>query len=145
MKRGLALIGPVLLALAACGTTASTTTSTTAAPAASQAQLESAWQNGQGGTYLAAVSSYLETINANVDNAVLVAKPLAGAASLAEAFPPPIDASAYRQVMSDYSMAGFAMVKLDTNDFVKDFDAAGTVLGTVNAPWTATLPGGSNF
>jgi hypothetical protein len=74
-----------------------------------------------------------------------VAKPLAGAASLASAFPPPIDAAAYREVMSDYGTAGFDLTEGNTDGFAKYVDAAGTVLTTVKPPWGATLPGGSNF
>ena len=136
MRRILFAAVVAALALSACSSSSS-----------SQAQLaaESKWQHGQGGKYLAAVSSFLESINSNATNAFAVAKPLAGAASLASAFPPPIDAAAYRKVMSDYGTAGFDLAKGDTNEFVKHVDAAGTVLTTVKPPWGATLPGGSNF
>jgi hypothetical protein len=136
MRRILFAAVVAALALSACSSSSS-----------SQAQLaaESKWQHGQGGKYLAAVSSFLESINSNATNAFAVAKPLAGAASLASAFPPPIDASAYREVMSDYGMAGFDLTEGNTDEFAKYIDAAGTVLTTVKPPWGATLPGGSNF
>ena len=136
MRRILFAAVVAALALSACSSSSS-----------SQAQLaaESKWQHGQGGKYLATVSSYLKAINNDVASSFLVAKPLAGAASLAVAFPPPVDAAAYREVMSDYGTAGFDLAKGDTSNFAKYVDAAGTVLTTVKPPWGATLPGGSNF
>ena len=126
MRRILFAAVVAALALSACSSSSS-----------SQAQLaaESKWQHGQGGKYLATVSSYLKAINNDATSSFLVAKPLAGAASLAE--------------LGDHGVdrhrAGFDLTKGDTNEFVKYVDAAGTVLTTVKPPWGATLPGGSNF
>ena len=111
----------------------------------SQAQLtaEKAWSHGQGGKYLAEVAALLQGINRDVIASFIVGKDLAGAALIASAFPPPIDASAYGKVMHDYFVAGNDIgIKYppDVNGFSAAFDAAGNVLSTVKPPWGASLP-----
>ena len=143
--RNVITAGVAALALAGCASSATTTSN----PGPSQAQLaaESRWQHGPGGKYLALVSDYLKAINVTALDSFTVASPLATAAALASAFPPPIDANAYAKVMLDYGTASDDLSKNppNVNRFIAYIDSAGSVLTTVKPPWGASLPGGKNF
>lgn len=120
-------------------------------PSQSQLAAEKTWQNGQGGKYLATVAGYMAAINKNADNVFFIGSELATAASLASAFPPPIDPGTYHTVMLDYGMAGDditgvnASHTINVNGFTEKIDAAGSLLTSMKPPWGATLPGGSSF
>jgi hypothetical protein len=137
MRRMLFASVVAVIALSACGGSSG--------PSQAQLAAESKWSHGQGGKYLAEVAAYLKGINRDVLASFVVAGPLAGAALLASAFPPPIDASTYDKVMHDYFVAGEDLEKYNTNGFIAAIDAAGTVLTTVKPPWGANLPGGKDF
>lgn len=140
MRRILFAAVVAAIALSAC--------SGSSGPSQAQQTAEKAWSHGKGGKYLADVSAILEAINRNVDASFTAGGTLAGAALLASAFPPPIDAGAYAKVMHDYFVAGNDIGNKyppDVNGFSAALDAAGDVLSKVKPPWGASLPGGKNF
>lgn len=140
MRRILFAAAAVAITLSAC--------SGSSGPSQSQLAAEKAWSHGKGGKYLADVSAILQEINNNVDSSFTVGPTLAGAALLASAFPPPIDASAYAKVMQDYLAAGNDIGNKfppDVNGFGAALNAAANVLSAVKPPWGASLPGGKNF